>query len=99
MPGLSLAGAISHTHEVAWNLYGPSLGRSPLTAMEVGGGKVLTYQGLSTARNLALVYAFTGSVPATLGYGKAERPVEPPTLMRQHRRFGSVLVRQEAPHR
>jgi hypothetical protein len=57
-----------YAHEVLWNIYGPDMQQSSSVAMSVGFKKLLIYRGVSTARNLALVYAFSGSVPATLGY-------------------------------
>jgi uncharacterized membrane protein len=57
-----------YVHEVAWNLYGPPMQESPETALNVGLEKVLLYRVVSTARNIALVYVFTGNPSMVLSF-------------------------------
>ncbi|MBI1776334.1 MAG: DUF2061 domain-containing protein [Proteobacteria bacterium] len=73
---VTTAAAAYYAHEVVWNLYGPSMQESPTIAMEVGVEKVLVYRLVSTARNLALVYVFTGSVSATIGFAALSNVVD-----------------------
>ncbi|MBI1777855.1 MAG: DUF2061 domain-containing protein [Proteobacteria bacterium] len=68
---VTTAAAAYYVHEVAWNLFGPSMQESTSTAVNVGIEKVLLYRVVSTARNLALIYAFSGSITATLGFAVA----------------------------
>ena len=65
---VTTAAAAYYAHEVLWNFYGPPMQESPETAIEVGIEKVIVYRVVSTARNLALVYAFTGAVSATVTF-------------------------------
>ena len=58
-------------HELLWNLYGPPERRSETTALEVGAKKLLLYRVVSTTRNLALAYAFTGSAAMSLSFALA----------------------------
>jgi uncharacterized membrane protein len=60
--------AAYYVYEVGWNLYGPPLGDSPLSAIKTEIEKTLLYRVVSSARNVALAYAFTGSYAATFGF-------------------------------
>ena len=62
------AAAAYYVHEVVWNLYGPSMQESPSVALQVGTEKLIVYRVVSTARNLALAYALTGSAAVTVGF-------------------------------
>jgi uncharacterized membrane protein len=65
-----------YLHEVAWNLYGPSIRESPEIAAEVGLEKLVVYRGLSAALSLATVYIFSGSLPASLGFAVASNVID-----------------------
>ena len=65
---VATAGVAYFGHELLWNIYGPSERESPSTAVDVGIEKVLLYRVVSTARNLALAYFFTGNPATSLGF-------------------------------
>jgi uncharacterized membrane protein len=60
--------AAYYVYEVGWNLYRPPLGESPTSAIKVEIEKTLLYRVVSSARNVALAYALTGSYAATFGF-------------------------------
>ena len=64
---VTAAGAY-YGHELLWNIYGRSERESPSTALDVGVKKFLLYRVVSTARNLALGYAFTGNATMSVGF-------------------------------
>ena len=70
------AAAAYYAHEVIWNLYGPSMQESPTVALQVGTEKLLLYRVVSTARNLVLAYALTGSATVTLGFAVVSNVVD-----------------------
>jgi uncharacterized membrane protein len=65
---VTTAAAAYYGYEVAWNLYAPPLGDSPGEAVRQEIGKTLLYRVVSSARNVVLAYALTGSYGATLGF-------------------------------
>jgi|SRR5579871_564652 len=65
---VSTAFAAYYVYEVGWNLYGPPLGDTPRSAVRTEIEKTLLYRVVSSARNVALAYAFTGSYAATVGF-------------------------------
>jgi uncharacterized membrane protein len=65
-----------YVHEVLWNLYGPPMEESPETAFDVGLEKVIVYRVVSTARNLVLLYVFTGSVSVSIGFALVSNVVD-----------------------
>jgi uncharacterized membrane protein len=68
--GVNVATAFAayYVYEVGWNLYGPPIGASPSSAVKMEIEKTLLYRVVSSARNVALAYAFTGSYVATFGF-------------------------------
>jgi uncharacterized membrane protein len=62
------AAAAYYTYEVAWNTYLPPLSDTPSEAIRTEIGKTLLYRVVSSARNVLLAYAFTGSYTATLSF-------------------------------
>ena len=71
------AAAAYYSYEVGWNLYGPPIGGQPLdVAVEAEIKKTLLYRVVSTARNLLLGYAFTGSPGATIGFAVVSNIVD-----------------------
>jgi hypothetical protein len=65
---VTTAAGAYYVHEVIWNLYGPATQEAPETAMTVGIEKLIVYRVVSTARNLALFYAFGAGAPATVTF-------------------------------
>jgi uncharacterized membrane protein len=70
------ATAAYYAHEVLWNRYGPSMQEGPETAMGIGIQKMITYRVVSTTRNLALIYAFTGGVLPTITFALVSNVVD-----------------------
>src|SRR5438093_1309493 len=71
------AAAAYYTYEVAWNHYGPSIRDvPPSVAVDVEIKKTLLYRVVSTARNLVLGYAFTGSAAATVSFALVSNVVD-----------------------
>jgi hypothetical protein len=68
--GVNVATAFAayYVYEVSWNLYGPPIGASPSNAVKMEIEKTLLYRVVSSVRNVALAYAFTGSYAATFGF-------------------------------
>lgn len=62
------AGATYYAYEVAWHHFGPPLGDTPAEAVRTEIAKTLLYRVVSSARNMALGYAFAGSPAAALGF-------------------------------
>jgi len=73
---VTTAAGAYYVHEVLWNLYGPPMQESAGTALEVGMEKVILYRVVSTARNLALLYVFTGSVSMSVCFAVASNVVD-----------------------
>ena len=65
---VATAAAAYYGYEVAWHFYAPPLGDSPGAAVRQEVVKTLLYRVVSSARNVALAYALTGSYGATLGF-------------------------------
>jgi uncharacterized membrane protein len=65
---VATAGAVYYVHELAWNTYGPTQAEYAAAPYETGILKTVGYRVVSTARNLALAYAFTGDPWATVGF-------------------------------
>jgi uncharacterized membrane protein len=65
---VATAAAAYYGYEVAWNVYAPPLGDSPGQAVRQEVVKTLLYRVVSSARNVVLAYALTGSYGATLGF-------------------------------
>jgi uncharacterized membrane protein len=65
---VATAGVVYYLHELAWNLYGPSQEEYAQAPIRIGFLKTAGYRVASTARNLALGYAFTGSPWASAGF-------------------------------
>ncbi len=57
-------------HELTWNLLGPAP-QTTAGAVELGLTKTLTYRVVGTAQHLAVAYAFTGNLWASVGYAAA----------------------------
>lgn len=57
-----------YVYEVGWNLYGQPPDDTPSSLVGTEIGKTLLYRVVSSARNVALAYFFTGSYAATLGF-------------------------------
>ena len=71
------AAAAYYTYEVSWNVYGPPISDlTPPEAVQAGVVKTLLYRVVSTARNLALGYAFTQSAMASLGFALVSNAVD-----------------------
>jgi uncharacterized membrane protein len=71
------AAAAYYSYEVMWNLYGPRIqDAAPQTAVRLELEKLLLYRVVSTARNLALVYALTGNATVTVGFAVASNVVD-----------------------
>jgi uncharacterized membrane protein len=71
------AAAAYFTYEVAWNLYGPSIRDvPPSVAIDAEIRKTLLYRLVSTARNLVLGYAFTGSAAVTVSFALVSNVVD-----------------------
>ena len=63
------AAATFYAYEVAWNFFGtPVSDLPPGEAVETGIRKALLYRVVSTARNVVLGYAFSGSAAATVSF-------------------------------
>lgn len=60
--------AAYYSYEVAWHFYGPPIDGPPVEALKTEIQKTVIYRGVSTARNIALAYAFTGSYSATFAF-------------------------------
>jgi len=60
--------AAYYVYEVGWNIYGPPIGDTPSAAIKMEIEKTLLYRIVSSARNVALAYAFTGNYVATFGF-------------------------------
>jgi uncharacterized membrane protein len=65
---VATAAAAYYGYEVAWNVYAPPLGDAPGAAVRQEVVKTLLYRVVSSARNVALAYALTGSYGATLSF-------------------------------
>ena len=65
---VATAAAAYYGYEVAWHFYAPPLGDSAGAAVRQEVVKTLLYRVVSSARNVALAYALTGSYGATLGF-------------------------------
>jgi uncharacterized membrane protein len=65
---IATAAAAYYTYEVGWNLYGPQINTAGSNAMRVEIEKTLLYRVVSSARNVVLAYALTGSPSVTLGF-------------------------------
>jgi uncharacterized membrane protein len=65
---VATAAAAYYTYEVAWNLYGPRITAAPSNAVRLEIEKTLLYRVVSSARNVLLAYALTGSPSVTLGF-------------------------------
>jgi hypothetical protein len=71
------AAAAYYSYEVTWNLYGPAIRGQPTeVTVEVEIKKTLLYRVVSTARNLVLGYAFTGSPVASIGFAVVSNLVD-----------------------
>ena len=71
------AGATYYAYEVAWNFYGPPIrGQPPSVVVDAEIKKTLLYRVVSTGRNLALGYAFTGSAAATVSFALVSNVVD-----------------------
>lgn len=71
------AAAAYYTYEVGWNFYGPSIRNQPASVVvDVEIKKTLLYRVVSTARNLVLGYAFTGSFTATVSFALVSNVVD-----------------------
>ena len=71
------AAATYYTYEVGWNYYGPSIrNEPPSVGVDVEIKKTLLYRVVSTARNLALGYAFTGSATVTVSFALISNVVD-----------------------
>ena len=64
------AASVYYVHELTWNLLGPAP-QTTAGAVELGLTKTLTYRVVGTAQHLAVAYAFTGDLWASLGYAAA----------------------------
>jgi hypothetical protein len=65
---VTTAAGTYYLHEFLWNRYGPYMQENAETALSVGTRKLILYRVLGTTRNLALAYALSGTVPATLTF-------------------------------
>lgn len=65
---VATAAAAYFAYEVAWNLYGPQITEAPSNAVRLEIEKTLLYRVVSSARNVVLAYALTGSPSITLGF-------------------------------
>jgi uncharacterized membrane protein len=74
--GVTTALAAYYGQEVLWNLYGPSVQENPESALEVGTGKLATFWVMNTARNIVLVYAFTGAVTGAVTYAMIANAID-----------------------
>jgi uncharacterized membrane protein len=64
------AASVYYAHELTWNLLGPAP-QTTAGTVELGLTKTLTYRVLGTAQHLAVAYAFTGNLWASVGYAAA----------------------------
>jgi uncharacterized membrane protein len=62
------AAAAYYSYEVVWDLYGPQITTKPSNAVKVEIEKTLLYRVVSSARNVVLAYALTGSPSVTIGF-------------------------------
>jgi len=71
------AAAAYYAYEVGWNFYGPSIrNEPPSVVVDVEIRKTLLYRVVSTARNLVLGYAFTGTIATTLSFALVSNVVD-----------------------
>jgi len=62
---VAMAVSAYYAYEVGWHFYGPPIGGTPAQAVRTEIEKTLLYRVVSSACNVALGYAFTGSYGAT----------------------------------